>query len=210
MCKKAEYYDVALSFWTLSFQYLMLVENVAREIMSHANPLGLTKLQSEGPITEDELVEATRWSDQSLVVPLLFNLYHGIELLVKGVLLVTPGVRVKPQHSIQRLCHEFSAAYPNEIELNAFLQKYTEESQLPPLLRDFLRDNALTFDELYQALRYPSEPDFVDLKRYVQLKYKGQQGVRFFQELNEEIKSIRPLVVRLGRSLEPKQENGRQ
>jgi hypothetical protein len=208
--KASAEYDVALSFWTVSFQYLMLVENVAREIVSNLNPLGLTKLHSEGPITEDELVEATRWSDQSLVIPLLFNLYHGIELLVKGFLLITPGVQVKPQHSIQRLCRGFSAAYPNEIELNAFLKKYTEESQLPPLLRDFLRDNALTFADLYQALRYPIDQDFVDLKRYVRLKYKGQQGVHFFRELDEEIKSIRPLAVRLGRSLEPKQENGQQ
>jgi hypothetical protein len=196
-------YDIALSFWTVSFQYLMLVENVARETVSSLNPLGLTKLRSEGPITEDELSEAIRWSDQTLVIPLLFNLYHGIELLVKGFLLITPGVKVKLRHGPQRLCREFCAAYPNEIELNAFLQKYTEESQLPPLLREFLRDNALTLDELYQALRYPSDQNLVDLRRYVQLKYKGQGGVPFFHELHEGIKSIRPLAVRLGRSLKP-------
>jgi hypothetical protein len=193
----AKKYDLARSFLTVSCQYLMLVKNVARGIVSHLNPLGLTKLGSEGPITEDELVEAIRWSDQTLVIPLLFNLYHGIELLVKGFLLITPGVEVKPLHGIQRLCRQFSAAYPNEIELNAFLQKYTEESQLPSLLREFLRDNALTLGDLYEVLRYPSDKDFVDLKRYVRLKYKGQRGVPFFQELHEGIESIIPLAVRL-------------
>jgi len=44
------------------------------------------------------------------------------------------------------------------------------------------------------------------MKRYMQLKYKGQEGISFFQELHETIKSIRPLAVRLGRSLEPKNE----
>jgi hypothetical protein len=204
MCKQEPSYDIALSFWTISFQYLMLVENVARETVSSGNSLGLTKDISEGPITEDELCEATRWSDHSLVIPLLFNLYHGIKLLVKGFLLITPGIVVKPKHSIQRLCREFSKAYPAEQEINYFLHKYTEENQLPLFLNEFLKDNALTFADLYQSLRYPSDQDFVDMKRYVQLKYKGQEGVLFFQELYETIKSIRPLAVRLGRILEPK------
>lgn len=182
----------------------MLVENVAHETASSDNPLGLTRDINKGPITEDELAEATRWSDHSLVIPLLFNLYHGIELLVKGFLLITPDIVVKPKHSIQRLCREFSAAYPDEIEINSFLHKYTEENQLPLLLSEFLKDNALTFADLYQSLRYPSDQDFVDMKRYMQLKHKGQDGIYFFQELHEAIKSIRPFAVRLGRSLKPK------
>lgn len=180
----------------------MLVENVARETVSNENPLGLTKDVSEGSILEDDLTETTRWSDHTLVIPLLFNLYHGIELLVKGFLLITPGVVVKPTHSIQHLCRKFYTAYPNEIELHSFLRKYTEENQLPSLLREFLKVNSLTFADLYQALRYPSDQDFVDMKYYVRLKYKGQQGISFFQELHEAIRSVRPLAVQLGRSLE--------
>lgn len=209
MCKKGQY-RVALSFWTVAFQYLMLVENVARETMSDKNPLGLTKDLTNGPITENELLEATRWSDHTLIIPLLFNLYHGIELLVKGFLLIAPNVNVKPSHGIQSLCRQFSAAYPNEKELNAFFQKYTEESQLPPLLSEFLSDNTLTFDGLYQSLRYPSNRDFVDLNRYVRLKYRGQRGLTFFQELHDGVKSIRPLAVRLGRSLEASHQNSQQ
>ena len=209
MCNKAQY-DVASSFWTVAFQYLMLVENVARETASDRNPLGLIKDVKEGPITENEPLGATRWSDHTLIIPLLFNLYHGIELLVKGFLLITPGVDVKPRHSIQRLCREFSAAYPNEKELNAFFQKYTEESQLPSLLNEFLRDNALTFGDLYQSLRYPSDQDFMDLNLYVQLKHRGMRGVNFFQELHDGIKLIRPLAVRLGHSLEVNHKNSQQ
>lgn len=192
-------YDLARSFLTVSSQYLMLVKNVAREIVSKSNPLVVMEMKklSEGPRTEDESLEAPRWNDQTLVIPLLSNLYHGIELLVKGFLLITPGVKVKPRHGIQRLCRKFSAAYPNEIELNAFLQKYTEESQLPPLLREFLKDNVLSFGDLYQTLRYPCDQDFSDLKRYVSLKYKGEEGAPFFQELHKGIESIIPLAVQL-------------
>jgi hypothetical protein len=208
MCnQQADIYKRALSFWTVSFQYLMLVENVARETVSAENPLGIIKEITQGPITPDEMDEVTKWSDHKIVIPILFNLYHGIELLVKGFLLVTPGIVVKPKHSVQRLCREFAAAYPNETGLNAFLKKYTEENQLPSLLRDFLKDNALTFSDLYQALRYPSDQDFVTMKRYVRLKYQGEQGVYFFRELQEDIKGIRPLAVLLGRSLDTIVEN---
>ena len=205
MCKKVQY-DIALSFWTVAFQFLMLVENVAREITSDQNLFGLMKDVRDGPITENERLNATRWSDHTLIIPLLFNLYHGIELLVKGFLLITADVNVKPRHSIQRLCREFSAAYPIEKELTAFFHKYTEESQLPPLLNEFLRDNALTFDDLYQSLRYPSDKDFMGQIRYVRLKYRGMRGVPFFQELHDGIKFIRPFAVRLGRSLEANHE----
>jgi hypothetical protein len=210
MLKKSPSYDMALSFWTISFQYLMLVENIARETASSANPLGLIKNVNAGPIIEDEFAEATRWSDHTLVIPLLFNLYHGIELLIKGYLLITPGIVVEPKHSIQHLCREFSKAYPSEIEINSFLNKYTEEDQLPFILSNFLKDNALTFNSLYQALRYPSDLDFKVMKRYMQLKYKGQQGILFFQELHEVIKSMRPHAVRLGRSLKTINDNNEE
>ena len=209
MGKKGQY-RVALSFWTVGFQYLMLVENVAQETTSDKNALGLTKDVTNGQITEDELLEATRWSDYTSFIPLLFNLYHGIELLVKRFLLIAPNGNVKASHGIQGLCRHFSAAYPDEKEINAFFQKYTEESQLPSLLSEFLSDNALTFDALYQSVRYPSNRDFVDLNRYMRLKYRGQRGVAFFQDLHDGIKSIPPLAVRLARSLEASHQISQQ
>jgi len=209
MCKPNQY-DLALSFWTVSLEYLMLVENVARETVAQGNTWFMTKDWKEGEITADEYTDGTRWSDHTLIIPLLFNLYHGIELLVKGFLLVAPDQNVKPQHTIGRLCRQFSRAYPNETELIDFFAKFTDEQRLPALLANFLKDNSLTLNDLYQAVRYPSDQDFQTLRKYVELKYQGEEGLPFFQELVGDIKAIRVSAVRLGRSLEPEPESGQQ
>lgn len=201
MCNDKQY-DLAVSFWTVSFEYLMLVENVARETVAQGNTWFMTKDWEDGPITADEYAEGTRWSDHTLIIPLLFNLYHGIELLVKGFLLIAPNQNVKPKHGIGRLCRQFTRAYPDEKELIDFLTKFTDEQRLPALLGDFLRDNGLTLNDLYQAVRYPSDQDFHNLRTYVELKYKGENGLPFFKELSDDIKAIRIAAVKLGRSLE--------
>ena len=206
MCKTNQY-DLALSFWTVSLEYLMLVENVARETVAQGNTCFMTR---DWEITPDEYEEGTRWSDHTLIIPLLFNLYHGIELLAKGFLLVAPGQTVKPRHSIGRLCRQFSKSYPNETALIDFFTKFTDEQRLPALLVNFLTDNSLTLNDFYQAVRYPSDQDFQTLRKYVELKYQGEDGLPFFTELTEEIKRIRIAAVKLGRSLEIQTEDGQQ
>lgn len=198
-------YQLALSFWKASFEYLMLVENIARETIVQGNTWFITKRWQDGPVTEKEYHEGTKWSDHTIIIPMLFNLYHGIELLVKGFLLARSQTEVKPTHTVQHLCRQFYNAYPGERELNSFLRKYTEEANLPAILGDFLRDNAMTFDDLYQALRYPSDRNFQTLKTYIELKYKGTKGIPFFKELHQDIEAVRVAAVRLGRSLETKE-----
>jgi hypothetical protein len=171
-------YEKALSFWTSAFEYLMLVEFVARETVIQGNKHVII---DDGPISEEEYEERTKWSDHTLVVPLLFNLYHGIELLVKGFLLAR-GYE-EPTHEIQKLCRLFADEYPDEKELNCFLNKYINETSLPPILGQFLIDNRLSFKSLYEALRYPDDRNFRNLKTYIGLKYKGEKGLQFFREL---------------------------
>jgi len=207
MCEPNRY-DLALSFWTTSFEYLMLVENVARETVAQGNKWFMTKDSEDGEIAQGEYAEGIRWSDHTLIIPLLFNLYHGIELLTKGFLLVSPDQNVKPEHSISRLCRQFAHAYPGESELIDFFMKFTDDQRLPALLGDFLRDNGLTLNDLYQALRYPSDRDFQALRQYVGLKYKGEDGLPFFDELAKDISAIRIAAVRLGRSLEAQAGDG--
>jgi len=204
MCCNAQY-NLARSFWKVSFEYLMLVQNIARETVTQGNTWFITKDWQDGPVTEIEHAEGTSWSDHTIIIPLLFNLYHGIELLLKGFLLVTPGTDVKAKHTVQLMSRQFYNAYPGEKELNGFLRKYTEEGNLPAILGEFLRDNAMPFDDLYQALRYPSDRDFQIFKKYIELKYRGSEGMPFFEELHEDIEAIRVAAVRLGRFLKPKE-----
>ena len=209
MCHNDQY-ELALSFWRVSLQYLSIVENIARETEVQGNTLVLTKDIKDGPITPEEYKEKTMWSDHNVIVPLLFNLYHGIELLVKGFLLIDASTDVKPRHTVQELSRQFAKLFPGEDVLIGFVQKYTEEAHLPNILAEFITDNAMTFKDLYQALRYPTDTDFQKLNRYLKLKYQGENGIRFFTELHQDVQTARIAAVMLGRSLEPKKEDGQQ
>ncbi len=191
--------DRACSFWTAAIEFLALVENVANETIKQGNIWTLVRKEL---ITPAEYENATRWSDHTIIVPLLFNLYHGIELLVKGFLLAPPASTVEAKHALQKLCCEFVQRYPQETEINRFLIKYTDEASLPPLLSEFLKSNRLSFKELYQALRYPSDVDFQNLKTYIKLKYNGENGLAFFRSLKEDIDAVRRATVKLERVIE--------
>ncbi len=205
MCN-CEQYNIALSFWTASFQYLMLVENASREIVAHDNTWTMIR---DFDISEQEYEEATRWSDHTIIIPLLFNLHHGIELLIKGFLLTDPREDIKKTHDIIDLCSRFYHLFPDETVLNDFFRKYTCEHAMPEILKQFLLDNRIDVRSLYQALRYPS-PDFEVMRDYSGLKYKGKEGVHAFSDLHSEIGDVRKSAVALGRSLEPNENEGQQ
>jgi hypothetical protein len=201
MCTR-ERYDIALSFWTASFQYLMLVENAAREIVAHGNTWIMMRDFGDGPITSEEYAEGTRWSDHTTVIPVLFNLLHGIELLIKGFMLTDPGDDPKQAHDIIDLCSRFSHRFPNEAVLNGFFHRYTCERAMPDILKRFLRDNRIDIRSVYQSLRYPS-PNFRFMRDNSALKYHGEEGVHVFSHLQTEILEVRKSAVALGRALEP-------
>jgi hypothetical protein len=184
-------YDSALSFLTVANQYMALVESVAQETVKHNNLWVLVRDVDGSEITDAEYEKATRWSDHAVSIPSLFNFYHGIELLVKGFLLMPPASPVKAKHTLQKLCRQFAQRYSHAIELNSFIAKYTEEATLPAILADFLKSNGLTISELYQALRYPSDVSFAKLNAYADLKYKGNDGVAFFRALAADIDRAR-------------------
>lgn len=199
---KKDRYLLALTFWTSALQYLRLVENVANETVSQGNTWVLVRDYSSGGITEEEYSLATRWSDHSIIIPLIFNLLHGVELLSKGFLLADPEEPVGKTHKISTLRSRITAMYPGEDVMNGFLSKYTDDHEMPELLVRFLEVNNLSVDQLYQAFRYPS-PDFVETHSYADLKYQGEAGTHFFEELAKDIKELRLAAIKLGRRLEP-------
>ena len=196
-----ERYVLALCFWTSALQYLTLVENVSRATVSQGNVWTLVRDYGDSGITADEYRNATRWSDHSIIIPLLFNLLHGIELLAKGFLLADPDETVDKNHKISELRNRVHDKFPNETILNSFLSKYTDESHVPELVSRFLDRNGLSVDRLYPALRYPS-PDFVATHQYASLKYQGEAGTPFFADLVDDIKELVIAAVDLGRRLE--------
>ena len=109
------------------------------------------------PISEREYAEATRWSDHTTIIPLLFNLHHGIELLIKGFLLTDPDEDIKKSHDIIDLCSRFCHLFPDETELNGFFHKYTCEYAMPDILQQFLRDNRIDVPPFIKLCATPAQ-----------------------------------------------------
>ena len=192
---------LALSCWSVSFHYLRLVENAVRETVSQGNIWTMTRKTTAGVISADEYSESTKWSDHTIIIALIFNLLHGIELLVKGYLLVDPTETIGKRHNISELCRRFQNKYPDQNTLYRFFNRYTNDDCAPDLFRHFRIDNGLSIREFYQAFRYPS-PDFSSLRNYTSLKYNGDQGLIFFRELAKNIHEARVASVTLCRALE--------
>ena len=67
----------------------------------------------------------TRWNDSNIGIPLLFNFYHGMELIMKGIL-SEEGVAFPKVHSLDDLVSELKENVI-EIPLGIFqiFKKYT-------------------------------------------------------------------------------------
>ena len=195
---------LALSFWSVSFHYLRLVENVARETISQGNVWTMTREFTEEGISADEYSETTRWSDHTIIIALIFNLLHGIELLLKGYILWDPTEPIKKLHNTSDLCRRFRVKYPDQHTLIRFFNRFTNDDGAPDLFRHFRIDNGLSIRDFYQAFRYPS-PDFSSIRNYISLKYNGEQGLVFFRELAKTIPEARVAAIALCRALENKE-----
>lgn len=190
-------YELAKAFWTTGLQYLIVVENVSGQIASAGNPWVLL---TDRPVTPEGYFESTRSSDHAIIIPLLFNLVHGIELIVKGFLLAT-GTTPKRRHDICDLCKRFMEKYPSAA-FNEVLSKYTSEEHMPDLLRRFISENSIAVRAFYESLRYPS-PDFNTIRLYSSLMHNDEEGISFFVDLHRDMKALRRAVVSHGQQLDP-------
>lgn len=91
--------DEARGYWTVGIQYLHLAEMVTNETIRQGNRF---EVVSDADIPLEQLLAETKWSDHSLVIPLLFDFYHGVEVLLKGFL-AYKGKLAKKNHRLSLL-----------------------------------------------------------------------------------------------------------
>lgn len=72
----------ALHYWRLATQYLDLTEAVSTELVRSGNPWVIVASE----LSDAQYRESTTWSDHRIGVAVLFNFYHGVELVLKGFL----------------------------------------------------------------------------------------------------------------------------
>lgn len=192
MCK--DRCQEALGYWTIGLQYLHLVEAVIAETIAQRNAHVVV---SDQEISRDRYERDTKWSDHRLVIPMLFDFYHGIEVILKGFL-VAAGAPPKTNHKLSELVEAFEEKNPGHA-IGATARKYIAQGQLPEVLTSFCKTSGITIDDYYQALKYPQSTRG-DVYKHSPLKYRGEEGVPFFEELAKDISEVVPKIVTLGRS----------
>ena len=189
----------ALGFWTVGIQYLHLVQSISNETHQQGNAHFVV---SNTEITATAYAEATKWSDHNLVIPLLFNFYHGLEVILKGYIHANESGAIH-SHKLSELLITFKSYHPCS-PLYALFEKYIIQTKLPAILAEFCSTSSITIDEYYQALKYP-ESTRGNQYHHHPLKNREAEGANFFAELRDDIERIRIESVASGRIICPQE-----
>lgn len=186
----------SLGFWTVGIQFLRLVKASTTELVDSGNP---HVIFSDSEVGRDRYDYITRWADHNVAIPILFNFYHGIELILKGFISLN-----KPppsSHNITCLLNEAgdSTSRPNEFFdfIDTFVSKIPKDS----LLREFTEINSISIDSWYEALKYPISRQGQEFHHYP-LKYGGEGTISFWRDIENAcdyiIRESEALATKLG------------
>lgn len=184
----------ALAYWRLATQYLDLAEAASAELVDSGNP---SVVVADDPPSDAQYREASRWSDHRIGVAVLFNFYHGIELILKGFIALN-GDAPCLRHSLTQLLADFERRHP-DTEVGVLISDYTSRLDTQSPLGRFFAENHTKVDHWYQALRYPESRQGQPFDHLV-LKYGSSDCIRFWEALRRAVRDIR--VASLERSLE--------
>jgi len=91
---------------------------------------------SDSKIEWDEYFEATKWSDFNTFVPSLFLLLHGLELLLKGMVIFI-GKEIEANHKTKNLISVLESDSRINKEFLETVSKYVGENPSSKIMKDF-------------------------------------------------------------------------
>lgn len=179
--------NLALHFLTLSEKYLSLVKNILQESIGSKNKWNVPGVT--------DYHDATKWSDFNIIMPVLFNFYHGLELLMKG-LLISEGKDINATHSLGDLLKEIKRTTTIDKEITNIIENHIDETRINSQLSIFLKENNLSVDKLHMAFRYPSDNNFDLIYNFFSLKYHEDELLPYFEKIISDIKNLCGLSVK--------------
>ena len=143
------YIGITYQFWNLvreSINEMEKIKNVSLLISGHDSNISDAE-------SWEIYEEKTKWNDFKIGVPVLFNYYHGLELLMKGLL---NEINVEPRKKNHKLTEYYAQIIVHESKftpeiintLGQFLKKNNR-------FEKFFTDNGGSVDDFYIMLRYP-------------------------------------------------------
>jgi hypothetical protein len=196
--------DKSYKILLFSDKYIRMVTNTLEMAIKSGNPSA--GIASNSYISNQDLINKTKYCDYSIMVPLLFLFYHWIELVLKGFLITKENIDLKKltHHDIKKLLKEFENNFPNERNIVNFFEKYTKKNNMPNVLKMFFNKNNLSVKNYHNFFRYPLDKNFNIKYDYSSIQYTNEEGLAFFEDLLKDINRYKKHIVKLGWDLKDK------
>jgi len=190
---------ISRAFLSLGIKYLHLTDNVMEECMKGGN---VHMVVTDYPFDDKAYAEATKWSDFNIITPVLFSFYHGLELIMKGLLFLLNKPDIQAVHGLSNLLNKLNKYSSLPVDIKTILERHIDKARTDvSLLGGFLTDNNLSIDQIYEGLRYPSDKKFQNINSYFQLQYQEKRAFGYFSGIVEDIKKLRVEVVKFHKAM---------
>jgi len=179
----------------LSEKYLKTSLAVLRKNVEQGNPAFLI---SDTEINNGDLEVATEWSDMNTLVPSLFLMFHGFELLLKGILMYK-DINFNYNHNSVELCEKLVDV---PLEFKSLISEYISYEPSNPLVKRFLDiNNELDPKRIHIDIRYPSNKE-IDRIDFSTLEYNDKDILGDLEQIISDIEDIYILGLRIVRGKE--------
>lgn len=179
----------------VGIQYLHVVEVLCKGNIDKNNS---NVIVSDSRISVKRYEEETKSSDFNTILPLLFNFYHGIEVVLKGFTHFKSTTY--PTHDIDKLVKDYAKIFKEDTLLD-FFKKYTKLDEMPPLLRTFFeKTNKASASKFYTLFRYLENTNRIIVDA-AGIMYQGNNSLQFFKDLHSDIRNAKKNIVTKGRQL---------
>jgi hypothetical protein len=184
-------------YWSLATNFLKLAEASSDQLVKTGNPHVVI---SDFEINVSNYQEMTMWSDHSIGISILFNFFHGIELILKGF--ISTVSEVPNHHILSRLKAEYEALFP-ATDLGKVIALFIGNIDTNSPLGRFIVANEINIDDWYQALKYPVSTRG-KVFNHAELRYGGIATTDFWHSIVVGASHIRVEAVNLAQALDLK------
>lgn len=92
------------NYTSIGYNFLQLTINSIEELEKQGNKRAVAM---GGELSEEEFwfefEKRTKWNDQNIAIPVLFNFFHGVELMLKGLIFFCGGELANKTHKLSHL-----------------------------------------------------------------------------------------------------------
>jgi hypothetical protein len=181
---------IAFRHFDFSDNFFDLVEAVLKESIKHGNDtFGVFSPDAD---FKKEYKELTKWSDSRIMIPILFNFFHGIELYLKGAIYLIDAPQGNSTHKLSKHLETFKNHYPSKTKLIETFSYYIYPEEICKILFDFYKTNRIAnSSEFYEVFKYPYTRKFLQSFNFKDLRNTEESGIAFFNKLLLDIEIMR-------------------